>query len=172
MRRDSPRLRHIKRASLWGFGLLLFVQVATWMAWGNSQLADILASDIVEVTGGHFALDSKGCQVAPRITPKVCDELRKVKSIQKQTRRLEARQWKRICLRPNECFGELPEEFWFEAISSYPAVASVEFGISPNVLTADGKEVGVNLGGHGTKLTYYWVLGVWVLRWVETTWVG
>lgn len=173
MRKDSPRLRHIKRSLLRGFGLLVFVQVATWMVWGNSQLGDILASDILEVTGGRFALDSKGCQVAPRITPKVCNELRKVKSIQKLTRRLEAREWKRICLRPGECFGELPDEFSFEAVSSYPAVASVEFGVSPNTLTDDGKDLKFNLSGSGSKLTYYWVLGVWVRRgWAETTWVS
>ena len=168
-----PRLRRITRALLWGFGLLVFVQVATWMAWGNSQLRDILAPDIVETTGGHFALDSKSCQVAPRITPHVCNELRKVKSIEKLNRRLEAREWKRICIRPGECFGELPTDFWFEAVSSYPAVAWVEFGMSPHVLTGDGKELEFNLSGHGERLTYYWVLGVWVRRgWVETTWVS
>ena len=173
MRTDSPRLRHIKRAFLWGFALLVFVQVGTWMAWSNSQLRDVLAADLVEVTGGHFALDSNTCQVDPRITPHVCNELRKLKSIQEMNRRLEAREWKRICIRPRECFGELPTEFWFEAVSSYPAVAWVEFGMSPHVLTGDGKELEINLSGRGEKLTYYWVLGVWVRRGGhEMTWIS
>jgi hypothetical protein len=154
----------IKRALLWVFGLLVFVQVATWMAWGNSQLSDRLASDIVEVTGGCFALDSKSCQVAPRITPHPCNELRKVKSIQKLTRRSEAREWKRVCISPGKCFGELPTDFWFEAASSYPAVAWVDFGMSPHLVTDDGKEFGINLSGQGERLKYYWILGVWVRR--------
>jgi hypothetical protein len=169
----SPSRRRIKRALLWGFGLLVFVQVATWMAWGNAQLRDILAADIVEVTGGHFALDSKSCFVALHITYHVCDELRKVKSIQEMNRRLEAREWQRFCISPRECFGELPTDFWFEAVSSYPVIASVEFGMSPHVLTGDGQELTMNLSGRGEKLTYYWVLGVWIRRgWSDTTWVS
>jgi hypothetical protein len=64
-------------------------------------------------------------------------------------------------------------EFWFEAVRSYPAVAAVEYGMAPNVLTADGEDLKFNLGGHGQKLTYYWVFGVWIRRdWLETTWVS
>ena len=173
MWKGSPTLRHIKRGLLWGVGLLALVQVASWLAWGRSQLPTVLASGIVEVTGGHFALNSESCQVAPRITPDVCNELRGLESVREQTRRLEAGEWKRACPQPDQCFGYRPQQFWFEAASSYPAVASVQYGMATEVLTGEGKKLEFNLGGEGSKLTYYWVLGVWVRRdRLETTWIS
>jgi len=45
--------------------------------------------------------------------------------------------------------------------------------MATEVLTGEGKKLEFNLGGEGSKLTYYWVLGVWVRRdRLETTWIS